>query len=186
MRNYIMVGRKTTYPYEELRLEKRREQNRVNQRKCRLKKKFLLPSKELSPEQNNLKYIEEIMSYFSNYEFNYHLVGTSYINNHTMNSLYDYTKLLMDKLHKDKIIDRSLFFIEGGNGIHCHYHILIKSKDNINLNQYWRTGILKSKKIESEHHKFNLLNYSMKELDVNTKSCLNLKKIDYWDFCGDY
>jgi len=181
-----MRGRKMKYLSDEQRNEIRREQNRINQRKCRLKKRFHSSSIELSPEQNNLKYIEEIMSYFSNYEFNYHLVGTSYINNHTMNSLYDYTKLLMDKLHQDKIIDRSLFFIEGGNGVLYHYHILIKSKDNINLNHYWRTGILKTKKIESEHHKFNLLNYSMKELDVNTKSCLNLKKIDYWDFCGDY
>jgi len=171
---------------DKIRIEKRREQNRINQRRCRFKKRLKSANKELSPEHYNLKYIQNIMNHFSKYEYDYHLVGTSSITNHTMNSLNDFTKKTMDKLYKDGIIERSLFFIEGGDEIHYHYHILIKSKDIIKLNQYWSTGILKLKKIDSEQHLFNLLKYSMKELDVNTKNCLGLKKIDYWDFCGDY
>jgi hypothetical protein len=171
---------------DKIRIEKRREQNKINQRRCRFKKRLKFANKELSPEQYNFKYIQNIMNHFSKYEYDYHLVGTSSITNHTMNSLNDFTKKTMDKLYKDGIIERSLFFIEGGDGIHYHYHILIKSKDIIKLNQYWSTGILKLKKIDSEQHLFNLLKYSMKELDVNTKNCLELKKIDYWDFCGDY
>jgi hypothetical protein len=103
-----------------------------------------------------------------------------------MNSLYDYTKKTMGKLFDNGLIERSLFFIEGGDGIHFHYHILLKSLDILNFKKYWKTGILKTKEIDNELHKHNLLKYSMKEFKVDTKSVLELKKIDYWDFCGNY
>ena len=181
-----LMGRKIKYLTDEGRIENRREQNRLNQRKFRMKKRFYSKSTELSPEQNNLKYIDNIVKYFSQYEYDYHLVGTSSIKNHTMNSLYDYTKKLMEKLCKDGLTERSLFFIEGGDGIHFHYHILLKSLDILNFKKYWKTGILKTKEIDNELHKHNLLKYSMKEFKVDTKSVLELKKIDYWDFCGNY
>jgi hypothetical protein len=60
----MMRGRKMKYLTDEQRNEIRREQNRVNQRKCRLKKGFIFKSNELSPEQKNLKYIENIMNHF--------------------------------------------------------------------------------------------------------------------------
>ena len=182
----MVRGRKIKYKTDEQRVETRREQNRINQRKCRLKKGLLINSNDQSPAQNNLKYIDNIQNHFSSYEYDYHIVGTSSIRNHTMNSLFDYTKKTMGKLFDNGLIERSLFFIEGGEGVHFHYHILLKSLDVLYFKKYWKAGILKTKEIENELHKHNLLKYSMKELKVDAKNVLCLKKIDYWDFCGNY
>jgi len=75
------VGRPPLYLYEEDRINIRREQNRTNQRKCRLKKKLHKELKNITqPINYNKKYQEDIVQSFMNYGFNTLFTGTINLN----------------------------------------------------------------------------------------------------------
>jgi hypothetical protein len=75
------VGRPPLYLYEEDRINTRREQNRTNQRNCRLKKKLHKQVKNITlPINFNKKYQEDIVHSFMNYGFNTLFTGTINLN----------------------------------------------------------------------------------------------------------
>ena len=71
------VGRPPLYLYEEHRINSRREQNRINQRNYRLKKRIYNDVKKISKSIDfNYKYQNDIVQSFMNYGFNNLFTGT--------------------------------------------------------------------------------------------------------------
>ena len=94
------VGRPPLYLYEEDRINIRREQNRTNQRNCRLKNKLYKEVKNLSKPINfNKKYQDDIVHSFMNYGFNTLFTGTIDLNHLEQDELDLMTKEI-DKLTK--------------------------------------------------------------------------------------
>lgn len=75
------VGRPPLYLYEEDRINRTRERNKINQRNCRLKKKLHKEVKNITlPINFNKKYQEDIVHSFMNYGFNTLFTGTINLN----------------------------------------------------------------------------------------------------------
>jgi len=70
------AGRPNKYQSEEERLEIRRHQNKVNQQRCRRRKKLLNEILSVSDFDITQSYRSAIVSYISKYEFDYFFTGT--------------------------------------------------------------------------------------------------------------
>ena len=105
------VGRPPLYLYEEDRTNTRREQNRNDQRHCRLKKKLHKQAKNITlPINFNKKYQEDIVHSFMNYGFNTLFTGTIDLNHLEQNELEimnnEIDKLIIIRDNKDNIIEQ--------------------------------------------------------------------------------
>ena len=99
------VGRPPLYLYEEDRINTRREQNRTNQRKCRLKNKLYKEVKNLSKPINfNKKYQDDIVHSFMNYGFNTLFTGTIDLNHLEQDEL-DLMNKEIDKINQELQIE---------------------------------------------------------------------------------
>ena len=99
------VGRPPLYLYEEDRINIRREQNRTNQRNCRLKNKLYKEVKNLSKPINfNKKYQDDIVHSFMNYGFNTLFTGTINLNHLEQDELDDMNKEV-DKINQELQIE---------------------------------------------------------------------------------
>jgi hypothetical protein len=99
------VGRPPLYLYEEDRINIRREQNRTNQRKCRLKNKLYKEVKNLSKPINfNKKYQDDIVHSFMNYGFNTLFTGTIDLNHLEQDEL-DLMNKEIDKINQELQIE---------------------------------------------------------------------------------
>ena len=103
------VGRPPLYLYEEDRINIRREQNRTNQRKCRLKKKLHKELKNIpQPINYNKKYQEDIVQSFMNYGFNTLFTGTINLN-HLEHEELDLMYKELDKMNQELQIELNHF-----------------------------------------------------------------------------
>ena len=103
------VGRPPLYLYEEDRIIIRREQNRTNQRKCRLKKKLHKELKNIpQPINYNKKYQEDIVQSFMNYGFNTLFTGTIDLNHLEQDEL-DVMNKEVDKINQEFQIELNHF-----------------------------------------------------------------------------
>ena len=103
------VGRPPLYLYEEDRIIIRREQNRTNQRKCRLKKKLHKELKNITqPINYNMKYQEDIVQSFMNYGFNTLFTGTINLN-HLEHEELDLMNKEVDKMNQELQIELNHF-----------------------------------------------------------------------------
>jgi len=103
------VGRPPLYLYEEDRINIRREQNRTNQRKCRLKKKLHKELKNITqPINYNKKYQEDIVQSFMNYGFNTLFTGTINLN-HLEHEELDLMNKEVDKMNQELQIELNHF-----------------------------------------------------------------------------
>ena len=103
------VGRPPLYLYEEDRIIIRREQNRTNQRKCRLKKKLHKELKNIpQPINYNKKYQEDIVQSFMNYGFNTLFTGTINLN-HLEHEELDLMNKEVDKMNQELQIELNHF-----------------------------------------------------------------------------
>lgn len=103
------VGRPPIYLYEEDRINTRREQNRTNQRNCRLKKKLHKEVKNLSnPINFNKKYQDDIVNSFSRYGFNTLFTGTINLN-HLQQDELDVMNKEVDEINQEFDIQLSYF-----------------------------------------------------------------------------
>ena len=103
------VGRPPLYLYEEDRIIIRREQNRTNQRKCRLKKKLHKELKNITqPINYNKKYQEDIVQSFMNYGFNTLFTGTINLN-HLEHEELDLMNKEVDKMNQELQIELNHF-----------------------------------------------------------------------------
>ena len=103
------VGRPPLYLYEEDRINIRREQNRTNQRKCRLKKKLHKELKNIiQPINYNKKYQEDIVQSFMNYGFNTLFTGTINLN-HLEHEELDLMNKEVDKMNQELQIELNHF-----------------------------------------------------------------------------
>ena len=99
------VGRPPLYLYEEDRINIRREQNRTNQRNCRLKNKLYKEVKNLSKPINfNKKYQDDIVHSFMNYGFNTLFTGTIDLNHLEQDEL-DLMNKEIDKINQELQIE---------------------------------------------------------------------------------
>ena len=99
------VGRPPLYLYEEDRINTRREQNRTNQRTCRLKKKLHKQVKNITlPINFNKKYQDDIVHSFMNYGFNTLFTGTINLNHLEQDELDDMNKEV-DKINQELQIE---------------------------------------------------------------------------------
>ena len=99
------VGRPPLYLYEEDRINTRREQNRTNQRNCRLKKKLHKQVKNITlPINFNKKYQDDIVHSFMNYGFNTLFTGTINLNHLEQDELDDMNKEV-DKINQELQIE---------------------------------------------------------------------------------
>jgi hypothetical protein len=103
------VGRPPLYLYEEDRINTRREQNRTNQRNCRLKKKLHKQVKNITlPINFNKKYQEDIVYSFMNYGFNTLFTGTINLNHLEQDELEVMNKEV-DKINQELQIELTHF-----------------------------------------------------------------------------
>jgi hypothetical protein len=103
------VGRPPLYLYEEDRINTRREQNRTNQRNCRLKKKLHKQVKNITlPINFNKKYQEDIVHSFMNYGFNTLFTGTINLNHLEQDELEVMNKEV-DKINQELQIELTHF-----------------------------------------------------------------------------
>ena len=99
------VGRPPLYLYEEDRINTRREQNRTNQRNCRLKKKLHKQVMNITlPINFNKKYQDDIVHSFMNYGFNTLFTGTINLNHLEQDELDDMNKEV-DKINQELQIE---------------------------------------------------------------------------------
>ena len=102
----MKVGRPPIYENDESRKESRRIQNRVTQRKCRLKKKRdkKIELVSLSPWGKDERYRKGLINYFNQYEFNFFFTGTidpDYIERKRLKIINDEIKQLNQTLETD-------------------------------------------------------------------------------------
>jgi hypothetical protein len=103
------VGRPPLYLFEEDRINTRKEQNRNNQRNCRLKKKLHNEIKSLNKPINfNKKYQDDIVHSFMNYGFNTLFTGTINLNHLEQNEL-DRMNREVDRINQEFEIQLSYF-----------------------------------------------------------------------------
>ena len=103
------VGRPPLYLYEEDRINKRREQNRTNQRNCRLKKKLNKQVKNITqPINYNKKYQDDIVQSFMKYGFNTLFTGTINLNHLEQDELIEINKEV-DKINQELQIELNYF-----------------------------------------------------------------------------
>ena len=103
------VGRPPLYLYEEDRINTRREQNRTNQRNCRLKKKLHKQVRNITQPINfNKKYQEDIVNSFKNYGFNTLFTGTINLNHLEQDELEVMNKEV-DKMNQELQIELNHF-----------------------------------------------------------------------------
>jgi len=95
------VGRPPLYLFEDDRINTRREQNRNNQRNCRLKKKLHKQVRDITQPINfNKKYQEDIVNSFKNYGFNTLFTGTINLNHLEQDELVVMNKEV-DKINQE-------------------------------------------------------------------------------------
>jgi hypothetical protein len=72
------VGRPIIYKTTNERLVVRKKQNRINQRRCRLRKQRMkeIQSSTLTNKERNDDYINNILNFFGQYQYNYFFTGT--------------------------------------------------------------------------------------------------------------
>ncbi|MCA6461294.1 MAG: hypothetical protein IM571_01675 [Chitinophagaceae bacterium] len=103
------VGRPPLYLYEDDRINTRREQNRNNQRNCRLKKKLHKQVRDITQPINfNKKYQEDIVNSFKNYGFNTLFTGTINLNHLEQDELEVMNKEV-DKMNQELQIELNHF-----------------------------------------------------------------------------
>ena len=103
------VGRPPLYLYEHDRINTRREQNRNNQRNCRLKKKLHKQVRDITQPINfNKKYQEDIVNSFKNYGFNTLFTGTINLNHLEQDELEVMNKEV-DKMNQELQIELNHF-----------------------------------------------------------------------------
>jgi hypothetical protein len=103
------VGRPPLYLYEDDRINTRREQNRNNQRTCRLKKKLHKQVRDITQPINfNKKYQDDIVNSFKNYGFNTLFTGTINLNHLEQDEL-DVMNKEVDKLNQELQIELNHF-----------------------------------------------------------------------------
>ena len=103
------VGRPPLYLYEDDRINTRREQNRNNQRNCRLKKKLHKQVRDITQSINfNKKYQDDIVNSFKNYGFNTHFTGTINLNHLEQDEL-DFMNKEVDKMNQELQIELNHF-----------------------------------------------------------------------------
>jgi hypothetical protein len=103
------VGRPPLYLYEDDRINTRREQNRNNQRNCRLKKKLHKQVRDITQPINfNKKYQEDIVNSFKNYGFNTLFTGTINLNHLEQDEL-DVMNKEVDKMNQELQIELNHF-----------------------------------------------------------------------------
>jgi hypothetical protein len=211
------IGRPKKYLTEKDRILNRREQNRKNQQKCRLKKKLFLKSKE---NLNNHKtYKDWLNDFFSQFGFNYFFTGTynsmykndyinfentkeyrDFINENNIdfdlnnikcigiNSLRRYSEKYISYLQDKMLIEKSLVFYEYGKENKIHVHMLLKTPNpvinfKLSSEKYWLIGKSKTKHIFDVK---NLIDYCIKEIDLDAKGQKSIQQLDNWHFYGDY
>jgi hypothetical protein len=150
----LKVGRPPKYKDEETRKTSRRIQNRINQRRCRLRKKLkesIVPF-VTNPVDMDRTYKEETVSHFKKFEFNYLFTGTidpNYYERKILNpycdgslkirnssvskkvetkigiqSLRRYTKKFIESLFLKGLIKRWFVVFEMDRDYKYHVHIL--------------------------------------------------------------
>ena len=103
------VGRPPLYLYEDDRINTRREQNRNNQRNCRLKKNLHKQVRDIiQPINFNKKYQDDIVNSFKNYGFNTHFTGTINLNHLEQDEL-DVMNKEVDKMNQELQIELNHF-----------------------------------------------------------------------------
>jgi hypothetical protein len=103
------VGRPPLYLYEDDRINTRREQNRNNQRNCRLKKNLHKQVRDITQSINfNKKYQDDIVNSFKNYGFNTHFTGTINLNHLEQDELEVMNKEV-DKMNQELQIELNHF-----------------------------------------------------------------------------
>lgn len=165
-------NKKVKTPEEQERYtEKRREQNRVNQRNFRRRKKLmenLTPS--LTQFQKELKYKDELSNELNKIGFNFFITLT------TKNKLS--IKLLNKSIKeiKEKIrsIERIFYVIETGKTNHPHIHLLVRTTMDKNqmiksIRDTWNRGFIDVKTIYSGDGDLTLEDYLLKEVRLYNK-----------------
>ena len=103
------VGRPPLYLYEDDRINTRREQNRNNQRNCRLRKNLHKQVRDITQSINfNKKYQDDIVNSFKNYGFNTLFTGTINLNHLEQDELEVMNKEV-DKMNQELQIELNHF-----------------------------------------------------------------------------
>lgn len=174
------------YSSDSERQENRKLQNRINQRRCRLKKKIV---KTISQKKGISK--QDYFNFFNQFDFNYYLTGTLSMDSiHNIHSLRKYTSTYIDNIFRNGIIERALITFEGGTDKNYHTHILIQTNENLKtvkeLEFKWLKGKMDIRIINTSSDKENLIKYSFKEVNLNPVDTLDLYKLDYWFLVGNF
>lgn len=150
---------------------RRKNQNRINQRNFRTRRKLLENISHLkTPFEKELKYKEDLCKVLKDIGFNYLITLTLKFKN-SVNNLVKQVKKLNEKIDS---INRVFFVIENGETNHPHIHLLIQSKiektDLMNtLKFHWRRGFIDVRTIYSDNEDLTLEEYLMKEIRVYNK-----------------
>jgi hypothetical protein len=175
---------------QEEKIFKRKEQNRINQRNCRLRKNTL---NVIQPDKTKTPTKEDYIKYFSQFEYDYYLVGTLKPKNNkpqSIHTLWKYTTKYLNHLLTENKIERSVVSFEGCNDNHLHVNMVIKTTDKLNdpdcLKHLWLKGGTKLNKLDNPFDIEKVINYIFKEVELNPKNRIELDKLDYWFITGDW
>ena len=178
-------GRNKKYSTDEIRNEVRKTQNRINQRRCRLKGKTIQ-----SIGVGSKTTIKDYYNFFNQYQFNYFLTGTHILDkSNNIHSLRKYTTAYIEHLYNEGKIERGLMTIEGGVDKNIHTHILLQTTAELESSVYLGFSLLKGGMniIEfSPLDKERYISYCFKEVHLNPKTRNDLDKLDYWNVFGDW
>lgn len=179
-------GRNKKYQTDNIRDEVRKIQNRVNQRRCRLKGRTI---KSIGVGDKTT--IKDYHNFFNQFQFNFFLTGTQKLEqSNNIHSLRKYTNNYIEHLYDEGKIERGLMTFEGGGDKNFHTHILLQTTKKLEsseeLGYRWLRGGMKIIEIESSFDKEKFITYCFKEVQLNPKNKSDLDKLDYWNVIGTW
>lgn len=151
--------------------ERRRQQNRINQRNFRRRKKLMENLSHSSTQfQKELKYKEDLSRELKKIGFNFFLTLTTK-NKSSIKLLNKSIKELKEKIWS---MERLFYVIEKGKTNHPHIHLLVKTTINKNqmiksIRDSWDRGFIDVKTIYSGDGDLTLEDYLLKEVRLYNK-----------------
>ena len=179
-------GRNKKYSSDEIRYEARTTQNRINQRRCRLKGRTIK-----SIGDKNKTTIQDYHNFFNQFQFNCFLTGTHRLEkSNNIHSLRKYTTSYIEHLYNEGKIERGLMTFEGGGDKNIHTHILLQTTKELEtseeLGYRWLKGGMNVIEIKSPFDKEKYITYCFKEVLLNPRTKNDSDKLDYWNVFGEW
>ena len=167
------MGRKKKIKTDEEQInyqKRRREQNRINQKNFRLRRKLLKQILEISNQEKNQKYREGLTLLLKKQEFNYFITLTTK-EERTLRHIKIIFDNFISKLKLDIGIEGGYFVVETSN--RPHIHLLVKTNSNLSnliksIGKNWNEGFTHTKNITSGIDNLILENYVTKEVYYNS------------------